>query len=305
MLTASLNYRDLLMVKGQYNPKQKLPLIPLSDGVGIVEEVGEHVTRVDIGDRVAGLFATKWLCGPADVKKVRDTLGGPLDGTLSEYRVFHESSLVKVPDYLTDLEASTLPCAALTAFHALICSGNLKPGDEVLVQGTGGVSLFALLFAKMVRARVIVLSRSHEKLERAKDLGADEIICTKDTPDWAERVKHLSASDGVDHVVEVGGTQTLEQSLKAIKMGGRISMIGMLSGALTSLNVIPILMKQVTIQGILVGSREQFETMNRALELNRISIPVDRVFEFEEAIQAFHYLESASHFGKVCIQISA
>ncbi|MBV9866136.1 MAG: NAD(P)-dependent alcohol dehydrogenase [Abitibacteriaceae bacterium] len=298
---ASLNYRDLLMVKGDYNPKLPLPLIPFSDGVGEVVALGEGVTRVKVGDRVAGIFMQRWIGGELNEQKFRSALGGDLDGMLVEYKVLHEDGVVHVPEHFSDEEAATLPCAAVTAWHGLITDGHLKAGDSVLVQGTGGVSLFALQFAKAVGARVIIISSSDEKLVHASELGVDEGINYKTNPDWDKRVKELTDGVGVDHVVEVGGAGTFGKSVRAVRIGGQISLIGALSGG-GEINPLPILMRTVRVQGIYVGSRDMFETMNRAIALHRLRPVVDRVFAFEEAREALRYMESGSHFGKLCIR---
>jgi len=300
----SLNFRDLMTVTGVYNPKQPLPLIPLSDGVGEVVAVGDGVTRVAVGDRVAGIFAQGWTAGEPALEKVRaTTLGGPLDGMLSEYRALSQEGVVKVPDYLTDEEAATLPCAALTAWSALITHGQLKPGDTVLVQGTGGVSIFALQFAKAAGARVIITSGSDEKLERAKALGADEIINYRQAPDWDKAVREMTGGRGVDHVVEVGGVGTLAKSIRSVRFGGHISLIGVLSGRAGEIDIAPVLMQNIRVQGIIVGSREMFEAMNRALEQNQIRPVVDKIFALDETRQAFELMAQGGHFGKICIRM--
>jgi NADPH:quinone reductase-like Zn-dependent oxidoreductase len=302
MRAFSLNYRDLLVVKGQYNPKLRLPVVPLSDGVGEVTAVGDGVSRVKAGERVAGLFVQKWLCGPPTEATARTSLGGGgMDGVLAEYVVLDQDGVVPVPAHLTDEEAATLPCAAVTAWHALITAGRLQPGERVLVQGTGGVSLFALQFARLAGARVIATSSSDAKLERVRQLGASDGINYKTTPDWEERVRELTGGTGVDHVVEVGGAGTLGKSLRAVRTGGTISLIGVLSGG-GQVNPMPILMKSVRVQGIYVGSREMFEAMNRAIALHQLRPVVDRVFPLAEIKQALRYLESGSHFGKVCLR---
>jgi NADPH:quinone reductase-like Zn-dependent oxidoreductase len=302
MRAFSLNYRDLLVVKGLYNPKLRLPLVPLSDGVGEVVALGDGVTRVKTGDRVAGLFVQKWLAGEPTEATARSSLGGGgADGILAEYVVLDQDGVVPVPAHLTDEEAATLPCAAVTAWHALITAGRLQPGDSVLVQGTGGVSLFALQFARLAGARVLATSSSDAKLERARQLGAADGINYKTTPDWDERVRALTGGTGVDHVVEVGGAGTLGKSLRAVRIGGTISLIGVLSGG-GQVNPMPILMKSVRVQGIYVGSRDMFEAMNRAIALHQLRPVVDRVFPFAEIKEALRYLESGSHFGKVCLR---
>ena len=298
----SLNYRDLLTVEGKYNPRLPLPLVPLSDGVGEVVAVGDAVTRVKVGDRVAANFSQKWLGGEPARAKLGASLGGPLDGMLSEYRALNEEGLVQVPDHLTDEEAATLPCAAVTAWNSLINMGELSAGDTVLVQGTGGVSIFALQFAKLAGARVIVTSSSDEKLERALKLGADFGINYTTTPDWDKRAKEITGGIGVDHIIEVGGAGTFGKSLRAIKIGGHIGMIGNLAGNATEVNLVLILMQNLRIQGVMVGSRDTFESMNRAIALHQLRPVIDRVFAFDEARQAFEHMKSGSHFGKICIR---
>jgi NADPH:quinone reductase-like Zn-dependent oxidoreductase len=303
MRRAALNYRDLLMVTGQYNPRQKLPLVPGSDGVGIVEEVGEGITRVKPGDRVCPIFSQRWLAGEPTREKVRATLGGPLDGTLTERMVLAAEGVVAAPGHLTDDEAATLACAGVTAWNALVSEGEVRAGDTVLVLGTGGVAIFALQFAKLLGARVIVTSSSDEKLARAKELGADEGINYRQTPEWGARVKELTGGVGADHVVEVGGAGTLDQTLRAVRIGGRVSLIGVLSGAKAEINVNRILMQHVRVQGVLVGHRESFEAMNRAIALHQMRPVVDRVFPLEDIRAAFDYLAAGRHFGKVCVAV--
>jgi NADPH:quinone reductase-like Zn-dependent oxidoreductase len=298
----SLNYRDLLVVKGAYNPKMPLPRVPCSDAAGEVAAVGDGVRRVRPGQRVAGLFMPAWLSGEVTESAARSALGGAVDGVLAESIVLHEDGVVAVPDHLSDEEAATLPCAAVTAWHALVTEGGVKPGDTVLVQGTGGVSLFALQFARLAGARVIATSSRDDKLERVRALGASAGINYKTTPEWGDKARELSGA-GVDHVVEVGGAGTLAQSLKAVRLGGRISLIGVLSGGAGQVSLFPVLMKNVRIQGIYVGSREMFEAMNRAIAAHQLHPVVDRVFPFDQAPEAFRHLESGSHFGKVCIRL--
>lgn len=303
MRAASLNFRDYLVINGLYNPKQPLPLIPCSDGVGVVEEVGPGVDRVKVGDRVATLFAQKWLGGRPTHDKIRSTLGGPIDGTLAEKMVLDQEGVVPVPAYLTDTEAATLPCAALTAWSALVTHGDVEAGETVLVQGTGGVSLFGLQIAQALGARVIATSSKDEKLERAIDLGAWKGINYVDDPDWGKTARKLTGGEGVDHIVDVGGAGTLAQSTRGIRIGGTISMIGVLGGNKVEMALTPILMQNVRVQGILVGSREGFEAMNRAFEVHEIRPIIDRVFPFEEAREAVAYMAAGRHFGKICIEI--
>ncbi len=302
MLAASPNYRDLLMVLGRYNPKQPLPLVPCSDGVGQVMALGQGVERVKVGDRVAPIFAQSWISGSPTPETLRSTLGGPLDGTLTEYLALEESGVVQVPRHLSDEEAATLPCAGLTAWNALVTHGNVRPGETVLVQGTGGVSIFALQFALLLGARVIVTSSSDEKLERARALGAWETINYRNVPDWGRETWKLTGR-GVDLVIEVGGAGTLAQSLAAVRPGGRISLIGMLAGGMSEINIIPILMRQIRVQGVLVGHRESFEAMNRAIEVHRLRPAVSRVFPLDETRAALEHMAAGEHFGKIAIQI--
>jgi NADPH:quinone reductase-like Zn-dependent oxidoreductase len=299
----SLNYRDLMMVEGRYNPKQKLPLVPNSDGAGVVDAVGPGVTRVKPGDRVMSLFAQAWLAGEPSRAAQTSTLGGPLDGALGDTMLLHEDGVVPTPPHLSDEEAATLPCAAVTAWSALVTHGGLKAGDTVLLQGTGGVSIFALQIARMMGARVILTSSRDDKLERARALGAHEGINYVTTPDWDKAARALTGGVGVDHVVEVGGAGTLEKSLRSVRVGGTVSIIGVLSGGAGAVPVTPILMGNLRVQGILVGHRQSFEALNRALTLHGVRPVVDRVFPFTEARAAFEYLKSGAHFGKVVIRV--
>jgi NADPH:quinone reductase-like Zn-dependent oxidoreductase len=303
MTACSLNFRDLMVAKGIYNPKMKLPIVPLSDGCGIVEAVGPGVTRVKPGDRVCPIFMQTWIDGPLTDEKSHSALGGAIDGVLAEYVALDAEGLVPVPAHLTDEQAACLPCAAVTAWNALVTQGRLKSGDTVLVQGTGGVSLFALQFAKAHGARVIATSSSDEKLARVKSLGADELINYKKNPDWEKSVAELTGGIGVDHVVELGGAGTFERSLRAVRPMGIVSQIGVLTGVTTDLNIAPILMKHIRIQGIYVGSRAMFEAMNRAIEVNRIVPVVDKVFPFDQLAGALRHMESGSHFGKIVIKV--
>ncbi len=297
----SLNYRDLLVIKGLYHPNLRMPLIPCSDGAGEVVAVGPGVSRVKQGDRVAGIFMQSWRAGEVDLGKAKSALGGSIDGMLAESVVLYEDGLVHLPEHLSFEEGATLPCAALTAWNALM-AGGLKPGDTVLTLGTGGVSLFALQFAAMAGARVIATSSSDAKLQRAMQLGASAGVNYRQTPEWDQQVLDLTQGMGVDLVVEVGGAGTLESSLRALRMGGHISLIGVLAKG-SEVNPLPAVMKAARIQGILVGSREMFETMNRAIALHRLKPVVDRVFAFTEAREALHFMESGAHFGKVVISV--
>ncbi len=303
MRAVSLNYRDLLMVRGHYNPRQPLPLVPCSDGAGVVEAVGPGVSRWQVGDRVMGIFAQDWIDGDPDAVALRSTLGGPLNGTLTEVRNFSEHGLVATPDYLSDVEAATLPCAALTAWSAMATYGDVKAGDTVLTLGTGGVSIFAVQLARAMGARVIVTSSSDDKLERARELGAHEGVNYRTHERWSDQVLELTDGRGVDHVIEVGGAGTLDQSVRSVRPGGHIALIGVLAGGADPVHLTRVLMRNIRIQGILVGSRAGFEAMNRALSVHRVQPVVDRVFDFGEARAAFDHLASGSHLGKVVIRI--
>jgi NADPH:quinone reductase-like Zn-dependent oxidoreductase len=298
----SLNYRDLALIKGGLARMMKLPLIPVSDGAGDVVETGLGATTLKKGDRVAAIFTQCWLAGPPTAGMYSTSLGGGIDGMLAEYVVLREDGFVRIPDYLTYEEAASLPCAAVTSWNALVTEGHLKPGDSVLVMGTGGVSIFALQLAKMYGARVIATSSSDAKLKRLKELGASDVINYKTTPEWDKAVLELTGGLGVDHVVEIGGAGTLPRSINAVKTGGIISLIGILSGA-GQIDPMTLLFKNARIQGILVGSREMFEGMNRAMAVNQVHPVIDKVFPFNQAREAYRHLESGTHFGKVCIAI--
>jgi NADPH:quinone reductase-like Zn-dependent oxidoreductase len=299
---ASLNYRDLMFAKGLYNPNSRLPAVPCSDGAGEVVAVGDSVTRWKVGDRVCPIFTQGWLEGRRSSQKDRTALGaGDLDGVLREYGAFHENGLVSIPDHLSFEEAATLPCAAVTAWNALIDTGRLKAGETVLTLGTGGVSVFAVQLAKMHGARVIATSSSDEKLARVRKLGADETINYKKTPDWDKEVSRLTGGAGVDHVIEVGGAGTLAKSVNAARTEGIVYVIGVLASG-GGLDHVRVLMKGIRLQGIMVGSRQMFEEMNRAISANGLKPVIDRTFPFEEAREALKYMESGSHFGKIVIK---
>ena len=299
---ASLNYRDLMMVKGWYNPNLKTPLVPLSDGAGEVVDVGEGVTRWKPGDRVMPIFMQGWIDGEIEFEKARTGLGGDLDGCLREFGTFNEEGLVRIPKHLSYEEAATLPCAAVTAWNALMVSGKLEKDQTVLLLGTGGVSIFGLQFAKNHGATTIVTSSSDEKLGQADVLGANHLINYKENEHWDEDVLVYTGKAGVDHVVEVGGAGTLQRSLNSVTMGGHVAVIGILAGK-GDFDPISILMKAVRLQGIYVGSREMFEQMNEFIGDHLIKPVVDRVFEFGDAREALKYMESGSHFGKIVIKI--
>jgi NADPH:quinone reductase-like Zn-dependent oxidoreductase len=297
----SLNYRDLMVVKGFYNPKMVRPRIPFSDGVGEVIAVGADVSRVAVGDRVASLFAQAWIDGKPTREINRSCLGEAVEGVLAEEVVLPEQGVVKIPEHLSFEEAATLPCAGVTAWNSLFGDGQLKPGDNVLLLGTGGVSIFALQFCNMMGANVIITSSSNEKLEKAKALGASYGINYNDEPKWHKKVLECTNGNGADRVIEVGGAGTLSKSIMSAGVGGMISLIGILSGA-GDVNPIPVLMNSIQIRGIFVGSRAMFENMNRAISLHQIKPVIDQVFSFENVKEALKHMESGSHFGKIVVK---
>lgn len=304
MRALSLNYRDLLVINGVANWKPASPRIPVSDGVGEIVSVGENVTRVKVGDRVAGIFLPKWLDGELTVEKYVLPLGGATaDGVLAEYIVFNEQSVVKIPNNLTDEESATLPVAAMTAWHAVSRRSKVKSGETVLIQGTGGVSLFALQFVNALGGLPIVISSSDEKLERAKDLGAFATINYKNFPNWDEKIIELTNGGGVDHVIETVGGENLNKSLNSVKLNGSISFIGLLAGLSAPINTYQFVTKNVEIHGIETGSREMFESMNDFITKNNLQPIVDKSFEFTEVREALKTMESASHFGKIVVKV--
>jgi NADPH:quinone reductase-like Zn-dependent oxidoreductase len=305
MRAASLNYRDTVMARRGYGRRSgNLPLVLCSDGAGTVEAVGAGVSRVKPGDLVCPIFSLSWLAGPFREENWATTLGGPLDGTLQDYLCVPEHGVVKAPAHMSAAEAATLPCAAVTAWNAVVTQGQVKAGDLVLVQGTGGVSLFALLFAKLLGAETILTSSSEEKLARGKAMGADHLINYKTTPDWAKAAREAGGGRGVDHVVEVGGSGTLEQSIRAVRPSGVISLIGVLAGAVGELNLGPVVTQNIRLQGITVGSRAVFEDMNRALALHKVRPPIDaHRYALEEFPAALKRFPLGRHFGKVVIEL--
>ncbi len=300
----SLNYRDLMIVLGKYNPRMHLPRIPCSDGAGEVVAVGEDVTRVAVGDRVAGIFMQNWLDGEADAKKIRGALGGDIDGMLAEYVVLREDGVVRVPDHLSMEEAATLPCAAVTAWNAVVHAGRVKAGDVVLTQGTGGVSMSALQFAKMLGARVLGMSSSDRKLKRATELGLDAGVNNRATPEWDAWVTEQTGGRGADLVVEVGGAGTFSRSLRSLRIGGTLAQIGVLSPSAEGLEIPLLLHRQVHLRGIYVGSRAHFEEMNRAIAQAKLKPMVDEVFSFEDAPKALRRMHDGAHFGKLAIRVA-
>ncbi|MCS6865280.1 MAG: NAD(P)-dependent alcohol dehydrogenase [Gemmataceae bacterium] len=296
---ASLNYRDLLIAKGLYNPKLALPRILGSDGAGEVVAVGAGVSRWQVGDRVAGCFMPLWQDGPISEAVTKVTLGSERDGTFAEYLAIEETAVVRIPEHLSFAEAATLPCAAVTAWNALV-EAQTGPGTTVLLQGTGGVSIFALQFAKALGAKVLITSSSDAKLARAMQLGADATTNYTTNPDWDKWARQQTEGRGVDVVVEVGGAGTLERSLKAVRTGGHVALIGILAGA-GNFNPLLVLMKAVRLQGVFVGSRAMFEAMNRLIADHQLRPVIDKTFPLTQAPAALHHLESGSHFGKVVL----
>ena len=300
---ATLNYRDLLTVKGGYGSRQKFPLVPVSDGAGVVEQVGSGVQQFAAGDRVIGSFFESWLGGEPSGTKMQAALGGSVDGVLAEYRVFPAHALVKTPPHLSDVEAAALPCAGVTAWSAVVKLGGIRPGQTVLTQGSGGVSLFALQFAKLSGARVIATSSSDAKIERLEALGADVTINYKTTPDWGKKARELT-THGVDLVVEVGGVGTLNESIRATRIGGTIAFIGVLAGPPSGSSRLPLMvMQQQRLQGVTVGSIEDLKAMCDAIAMNGMKPVIDRTFAFDQVKEAFAHIESGTHFGKVAIAI--
>ena len=300
MAAVSLNYRDMDLVLGTYPFSFPLPLVPMSDGVGKVVAVGDGVTRAKVGDRVLGTFHQSWIAGRYE--EGTPQLGGSADGMLAEYVRLDQQGIVHAPSNLIDEEAATLPCAALTSWHSLVTESHLEAGDTVLIQGTGGVSLFGLQFSAMFGARTIVTSSSDAKLERAKALGATHTINYVKTPVWHSEVRALSGGRGVDHVIEVGGPESFLQSLQAIRIGGQINMVGSIGSKQGEINPLEILYHRATVRGIPVGSRQSFEAMNRAIEANNLRPVIDKTFPWTDAIEAIRYMQEGKHFGKIVLK---
>jgi NADPH:quinone reductase-like Zn-dependent oxidoreductase len=307
----SLNYRDLMMVKGQYNARMALPRIPCSDGAGEVVAVGDGVSRVQAGDRVCGIFMQRWLEGPLTAERSKAALGGDVDGMLAEYALLAGDGVVRFPEHLSYDEAATLPCAGVTAWNALHHAGvpenPARAGETIVIQGTGGVSIFTLQFAKLMGARVIGTSSNDAKLERARELGLDAGCNYRARPEWWKWISEMTDGVGADRIIEVGGAETFGQSLLAARVGGVVAQIGVLSGRATTepVSLTPILHKQLRVQGIYVGSRAMFEEMNAAIVEAQLRPVVDRVFGFDETREAFGYMESGSHFGKIVIRVTS
>jgi NADPH:quinone reductase-like Zn-dependent oxidoreductase len=299
----TLNYRDLLTVKGGYGSRQKFPLIPLSDAAGVVEAVGPGVSQLKSGDRVFNGFFQNWIDGAPSEEKFASAPGGMLDGVLTQYRVFPQHTLLSPPSHLSDIEAAALPCAGLTAWNAVMKFQATRPGSVVLTQGTGGVSLFALQFAKLAGARVIATSSSDEKIDKLRKFGADEAINYKSRPEWGKEARTLTEGRGVDLVVEVGGAGTLNESLRAVRIGGMLAMIGVLAGPADDLRLPIVVMQQLRLQGVTVGSMEDLRAMAAAITQHRLRPVVEKTFPFAAVHEAFRYLAEGRHFGKVAITL--
>jgi NADPH:quinone reductase-like Zn-dependent oxidoreductase len=302
MKAFSVNYRDLLVVNGIGRWKPSLPRIPLSDGVGVVVTTGADVSRVRVGDRVAPIFYPKWLDGCAASEKMGSPLGGAgADGVLAEYTLLSEQSVIHVPEHLSDEEAATLPCAAVTAWNSVVPSGQITPGDTVVVLGTGGVSIFVLHLAKFLGARVIITSSSDQKLARAKELGAAAGVNYAETSDCPTAVMELTDGVGADCVVDTVGN--LKEALAAVRLGGTVAFVGLLAGMSTDVDLVTFMGKSARVQAVDVGSRQMFEDMNKAIRLHKLHPPVDRVFGFSELGAALKYLGEGRHLGKVCLRV--
>lgn len=298
---SSINYRDLSTIEDPIQRGIEYPRIPNSDGAGEVIGVGAGVSRFEIGDRVAGCFFQNWSDGRISAEAMASAMGGAVDGVLAEQVVLREAGAVHIPAHMSFEEASTLPCAGLTAWNCLVEQGGLKAGNTALFLGTGGVSIIGLQIAKMMGARAIITSSSDEKLERAKGLGADELINYRQNPDWDAQVLEMTNDTGVDVTIETGGGGTLEKTMEATRIGGTISLIGVLTGGM--INPTTVMRKSIRLQGVYVGNRRMFEDMNAALALNKIHPVIDRVFDFDDARSAYHAMRAAGHFGKLVVKV--
>lgn len=296
---SSINFRDLMTIKDPVARNLPYPRVPNSDGAGTITAVGPGVTGLKVGDRVASCFFQDWPAGPCSVDVMNSALGGALDGVLAEEVVLKAGGVIPIPEHLSFEQAATLPCAALTAWHALVDVGGVTAGDTVLLLGTGGVSIFALQFAKLMGARVILTSSSDAKLERAKAMGTDDTVNYRTTPEWQDAVVELTGGVGADVTVEVGGAGTLAKSIAATRVGGAIGLIGVLTGG--EINPTLIMRKSLKVQGIYVGSYWMFTEMNAAIALHRLEPVIDRTFAFDDARDAYRAMEAAGHFGKIVI----
>ena len=298
----SINYRDLITIEGAGARKLPFSLVPNSDGAGVITAVGEGV-KLKEGDRVTSCFFEEWVAGEISAPVMASALGGTRQGVLAEEVILPEDGVIHTPAGLTDEEASTLPCAALTAWHALTLPHTVKAGETVLLLGTGGVSVFAQQFCTMMGARTIVTSSSDDKLERMKSLGAGEVINYRTNPEWDAAVLELTGGSGVDRIVEVGGPGTFDRSVNAVRVGGIISLIGVLTGFTGATNPTSIMRKSITVKGIYVGSRAMFADMNRAIEAHNLKPVIDQTFDFKDARSAYHAMRGAGHFGKLVIKM--
>ncbi|MEM7171978.1 MAG: NAD(P)-dependent alcohol dehydrogenase [Pseudomonadota bacterium] len=303
MRAASLNFRDLVVLRGQHGRAVQPPLIPLSDGVGVVRQIGAEVRNIAVGDRVSPCFFQNWAGGtpPADLEVGR--LGGPLDGVLATHRVFPASGVVRVPEHLSDAEVATLPCAGVTAWSALNQPTSLGPGESLLILGSGGVALIALQLAKAVGVRTIVTTSTAERAEHLKALGADLVIDRSTTPDWAKAVRATTGGLGCDRVLELGGAKTLGESLKAVKTGGAVILIGNVTGNTAELFLPTVLTRCLTLRSVTVGSRQAFEALNQAVSQHNLHPVIGKSFTFDDVAGAFAALEQQAVFGKICISI--
>jgi len=298
---SSINNRDLSTIQDPTPRGIRFPCVPNSDGAGEVISVGAGVTRFKTGDRVAGCFFQNWSDGLISAAAMASAMGGAVDGVLAETVVLSEAGAVHIPAHMTFEEASTLPCAGLTAWNCLVEQGGLKAGNTALFLGTGGASIYGLQIAKMMGARAIITSSCDQKLEKAKCLGADELINYRQTPDWEEQVLEMTNGAGVDVTIETGGGGTLEKTMMATRIGGTISLIGVLTGG--TINPTAVMRKSIRLQGVYVGNRRMFEDMNAAFTLNQIHPVIDQVFEFEDARSAYHAMRAAGHFGKLVVKV--
>lgn len=304
LYATSMNYRDLLVIEGSYLPRLKMPIIPLSDAAGVVEAVGAGVTRFAPGDRVMTTSVIGWSDGPPTRLTTRSMLGGPLDGTLRERIALPQHAAVRMPSHLSFEEAAAVPCAAVTAWSALITYGSAKPGERALILGTGGVACFAIQIAKLLGLRTIVLSSSDAKLARAMALGAQQGINYTSVPDWDNEVLRLTGGEGVEHVIEVGGATTLARSIRATRPGGSIYLVGILTGGGSEVDLTPLVMRNIRLQGLLMGGRERLEAVCRAIEAHALKPVIDRIVPFADAPEAYRWLKQGHHMGKVVISIS-
>jgi NADPH:quinone reductase-like Zn-dependent oxidoreductase len=304
MRAVSLNYRDLLMVQGMYARGGATggAITPFSDGCGVIEAVGAGVTRVQPGDRVATMFFQNWISGPPTLEKLTSSLGSPIPGAGRELAVFSQQGVSKIPAFLTDQQVATLPCAALTAWRAIFEDADLRPGDTVALQGTGGVSIFGLQLAHAAGLRTLITSSSDEKLARAQAMGADHLVNYRQDPGWSKAVRAATGGVGADLVIEVGGGGTIEQTMKAIKIGGHVAIVGVVAGLGGGFNTAALIGNSAKLQGLSVGSRDMFEAMCRLIELHRIQPVVDKLFPWTEAAAAFRAMQGGEHFGKIVLE---